>query len=230
MWPPCIGVIKEYQMLLKAILGAGLAMTLMSSAVHAQSSVTAWTDLNLRSGPGPQYSIIGVIPSNGEVVVEGCLEAASWCKVSHAGMEGWASGDYLTTMVNEAPVAIYANRASVPQKTVVYTDTSAESTAAGGATGAIAGAIVAGPAGAIVGAILGAGTGAAVDPGPTVTTYVRNNPREVIYVDGEVVVGAGLPESVTLAEIPDSTFSYAYINGVPVIVERKGRRIVQIIR
>lgn len=33
-----------------------------------------------------------------------------------------------------------------------------------------------------------------------------------------------------LTEIPDSTFSYAYINGVPVIVERQGRRIVQIIR
>lgn len=125
-----------------------------------------------------------MIPSNGEVNVEGCLEAASWCKVSHAGIEGWASCDYLTTMVNEAPVAIYPNRASVPQKTVVYTDTSAGSTAAGGATGAVAGTIIAGPAGAIVGAILGAGTGAAIDPGPTVTTYVRNNPRDVIYVDG----------------------------------------------
>lgn len=225
-----IGVIKEYEMFIKTILGAGLAITLLSSVADAQASVTAWTDLNLRSGPSPQHSIIGVIPSNDEVTVEGCLETASWCKVSHAGLEGWASGDYLTTMVNEAPVAIYANRASVPQKTILYTDTSAEATAAGGATGAIAGAMVAGPAGAIVGAILGAGTGAAIDPGPIVTTYVRNNPRDVIYVDGEVVVGAGLPESVILTEIPESTFSYAYINGVPVIVERKGRRIVQIIR
>ncbi len=230
MWPPRVGIIKEYQMFIKAILGAGLAMTLMSSVAQAQSSVTAWTDLNLRSGPGPHYAIIGVIPSNSEVMVEGCLEAASWCKVSHAGMQGWASGDYLTTVVNDAPVAIYANRVAVPLKTVIYTDTTAESTAAGGATGAIAGAIVAGPAGAIVGAILGAGTGAAIDPGPTVTTYVRNNPQDIIYMDGEVVVGAGLPETVTLTEIPDSTFSYAYINGVPVIVERQGRRIVQIIR
>lgn len=217
-------------MLIKSILGAALAATLLSSGAYAQTTVSAWTDLNLRSGPGPQYSIIGVIPSNGEVIVDGCLEAASWCKVSHAGVEGWASGDYLTTMVGEAPVAIYANRTAVPVKTVVYTDTSEGSTAAGGATGAIAGAMVAGPVGAIVGAIVGAGAGAAVDPGPTVTTYVRENPREVIYVDGEVVVGAGLPEVVTLSEIPDSEFSYAYINGVPVIVERKERRIVQIIR
>jgi len=217
-------------MLVKSILGAALAATLLSSGAYAQSTVVAWTDLNLRAGPGPQFPIISVIPANGEVMVDGCLETASWCKVTHAGMEGWASGDYLTTMVDAAPVAIYPNRTAVPVKTVVYSDTSAESTAAGGATGAIAGAMIAGPVGALVGAVIGAGTGAAVDPGPTVTTYVRDNPRDVIYVDGEVVVGAGLPEVVTLTEIPDSTYSYAYINGVPVIVEREGRRIVQIIR
>ena len=217
-------------MLIKSVLGAAVAATLLSSAAYAQTAVTAWTDLNLRSGPGPQYSIIGVIPTNGEVMVEGCLEAASWCKVTHADMTGWASGDYLTTMVGEAPVAIYANRTTVPVKTVVYTDTTDGSVAAGGATGAIAGAMVAGPIGAVIGAVIGAGAGGAVDPGPTVTTYVRENPRDVIYVDGEVVVGAGLPEAVILNEIPDSTYSYAYINGVPVIVERKERRIVQIVR
>lgn len=217
-------------MLIKSVLGAALAATLLSTAAYAQTSVTAWTDLNLRSGPGPQYSIIGVIPTNGEVMVEGCLETASWCKVNHAGMDGWASGDYLTTMVGEAPVAIYANRTTVPVKTVVYSDTSEGSAAAGGAAGAIAGAMVAGPVGAVIGAVIGAGAGGAADPGPTVTTYVRENPRDVIYVDGEVVVGAGLPETVILNEIPDSTYSYAYINGVPVIVERKERRIVQIVR
>jgi uncharacterized protein YraI len=217
-------------MFIKSVLGAAVAATLLSSAAMAQTTVVAWTDLNMRSGPGPQYEIIGVIPTNGEVMVEGCLDSASWCKVTHEGVVGWASGDYLTTMVDEAPVAIYANRDKMPVKTVVYSDTSAESTAAGGATGAIAGAMIAGPVGALVGAVVGAGAGAAVDPGPTVTTYVRENPQEVIYVDGEVVVGAGLPESVMLTEVPDSTFSYAYINGVPVVVEREGRRIVQIIR
>jgi len=41
-------------------------------------------------------------------------------------------------------------------------------------------------------------------------------------------LGAAL--TVTLSEVPDSTYSYAYINGVPVIVDREGRRIVRIIR
>lgn len=217
-------------MLIKSVLGAAFVATLLSSGAQAQTTVVAWTDLNLRSGPGPQYQIIGMIPTNGEVMVDGCLETASWCKVTHAGMVGWASGDYLTTTIDATPVAIYPNRDTVPVKTIVYSDTSAESTAAGGATGAVAGAIIAGPVGALVGAIVGASAGAAVDPGPTVTSYVRENPQDVIYVDGEVVVGAGLPETVTLTEVPDSTFSYAYINGVPVVVEREGRRIVQIIR
>ncbi len=217
-------------MFIKSILGAALAATLLSSGAYAQSTVVAATDLNLRAGPGPQFEILGVIPVDGEVMVEGCLEAASWCKVNHAGMDGWASGDYLTTLVDAAPVAIYPNRTTVPVKTVVYSDTSAGTTAAGGATGAIAGAIIAGPVGALVGAALGAGGGALADPGPTVTTYVQENPRDVIYLDGEVVVGSGIPVEVELTEVPDTTFSYAYINGVPVIVEREGRRIVQIIR
>lgn len=217
-------------MFIKSTMGAALAVTLMSSGAYAQSSVVAYTDLNLRSGPGPQFDIISVIPANGEVMVEGCLEAASWCKVIHDGINGWASGDYLTTMVDAAPVAIYPNREIVPVGTVVYTETDSGTTAAGGLTGVIAGAMIGGPIGAAVGGVVGLGAGAAVDPGPTVTTYVRENPLDVIYVDGEVVVGAGLPETVTLTEVPDSTFSYAYINGVPVVVEREGRRIIQIIR
>jgi len=217
-------------MFFKSTLGAALAVTLLSSGAYAQSTASAWTDLNLRAGPGPQFEIIGVIPANGEVAVEGCLEVASWCKVTHDGMDGWASGDYLTTMVAEAPVAIYPNREAVKVGTVVYEDTEAQSTAAGGAAGAIAGALIGGPVGAVVGGIIGVGAGAAADPGPTVTTYVQENPSDIIYLDGEVVIGAGVPETVTLTEVPDSTYSYAYINGVPVIVEREGRRIVRIVR
>ena len=59
--------------------------------------------------------------------------------------------------------------------------------------------------------------------------YSRN-PVEPIYLDGEVVVGAGIPESVTLSEVPDSEYYYAYINGVPVLVEREQRRVVHVVR
>ncbi len=113
---------------------------------------------------------------------------------------------------------------------MTYEDKNAEGAAVGGAAGAVAGAMVAGPVGALVGVILGGGLGAAAAPDEKVTTYVTGNPVEPIYLDGEVVVGAGIPETVTLSEVPDSEYSYAYINGLPVIVERKQRQIVYIVR
>ncbi|MFN4156216.1 MAG: DUF1236 domain-containing protein [Paracoccaceae bacterium] len=204
--------------------------TLLSTSAYAATEATAWTDLNMRAGPGPVYQIVGVIPTNGVVTVDGCLESANWCKVSFDGTEGWASGDYLTAMVDNTPVVVYTNRDKVAVGTVTYEDNSAQGAAVGGATGAIAGAMVAGPVGALVGVILGGGLGASAVPDTKVTTYVTGNPVEPIYLDGEVVVGAGIPETVTLVEVPDSEYSYAYVNGVPVIVERKQRQIVYIVR
>jgi hypothetical protein len=61
-------------------------------------------------------------------------------------------------------------------------------------------------------------------------THVRENPVEPIYLDGEVVVGAGLPDTVVLTPVPESEFTYAYVNQVPVIVEPGERRIVYITR
>ncbi|TGD42661.1 DUF1236 domain-containing protein [Pseudotabrizicola sediminis] len=206
------------------------AATLFSTSAYAATEATAWTDLNLRAGPGPVHQIIGVIPANGVVAVDGCLDSANWCKVSFEGTEGWASGDYLTAMVDNTPVVVYTNREQVAVGTVTYEDNSAEGAAVGGATGAIAGAMVAGPVGALVGVMLGGGLGAAAAPDTTVTTYVTGNPVEPIYLEGEVVVGAGIPETVTLVEVPDSEYSYAYVNGVPVIVEREKRQIVYIVR
>ena len=214
----------------KALLSAAVAGALLSTAANAATEASAWTDLNVRAGPGPTYEIIGVIPTNGMVSVEGCLDSANWCKVSFDGTEGWASGDYLTAMVDDAPAVIYTNRERIKVGSVTYEDNSGEGALAGGAAGAIAGAVVAGPPGALVGAILGGGLGAAAAPDEKVTTYVTGNPVEPVYLDGEVVVGAGIPDTVMLSDVPNSEFSYAYINGVPVIVERKQRQIVYIVR
>jgi uncharacterized protein YraI len=217
--------------MLKKTLMIATVGTLLSTAAYSATEATAWTDLNLRSGPGPVYQILGVIPANGLVTVDGCLETANWCKVSYDGTEGWASGDYLTAMVDNAPVVVYTNRERVAVGTVTYEDNTAEGAIAGGAAGAAAGAMIAGPVGALVGVMVGGGLGAAATaPNETVTTYVTANPVEPIYLEGEVVVGAGIPETVTLSEVPDSAYSYAYINGVPVIVERAQRQIVYIVR
>lgn len=80
-------------------LGTTLSAMLFATTTLGQTTATAFTDLNLRAGPAVSYEIIGVIPASQAVTVDGCLEAANWCRVSFGEMNGWASGDYLTAMV-----------------------------------------------------------------------------------------------------------------------------------
>ncbi len=209
-----------------------LTALLLAGAAQAQDrmAVTAWTDLNLRAGPGPMYPVVSVIPAQTEVAVGGCLAEQSWCQVTFGGQDGWASGDYLTVVENDAPVAIYPNRERLKVQTTTYEGDTAGNATAGGALGAVAGAMIAGPIGAAVGGALGAASGAATTPDTTVTTYVRENPVDPVYLEGEVVTGASLPETVTVQPVPETTYSYAYVNGVPVLVENGKRQIVYIVR
>jgi hypothetical protein len=79
-------------------------------------------------------------------------------------------------------------------------------------------------------AAVGGTAGAAAEPPAEVRTYVTSNKVDPIYLDGEVVVGAGLPETVELREIPDYEHRYVYLNGQPVLVEPGSRKIVYVIR
>lgn len=211
---------------MKLTLSTAIAGLILTSAAYGQTNATAWTELNLRAGPGATYEIIAVIPTSQSVTVDGCLDASNWCRVTYGEVNGWASGDYLTAMV-EAPV--YVNRERLAVETITY-EKSPDTAVGGAASGALAGAIVGGPVGALIGAAVGLSVGDAITPEERVTTYVRSNPVEPIYLDGEVVVGAGIPETVTLSEVPESEYYYAYINGVPVLVEREQRRVVYVVR
>lgn len=216
----------------KKVLSLSMVGLLLGTAAFAESQAAAWTDLNLRAGPGAIYKIRGVIPANGVVEVEGCLEGATWCKVVYEGTEGWAAGNYLTATVDNAPVALTVAGPKVVLNTVTYTADPEDAALASGATGAIAGALIAGPVGAVVGGAIGAtaGVAAVTDPDPKVVTYVQSNPVEPVYLDGEVVVGAGIPEPVVLYPVPDTSYSYIYVNGLPVLVETPTRQVVYIVR
>lgn len=206
--------------------GVTLFGVLLSSAVTAQTTASAYTDLNLRAGPGTEYEIVGVIPAANAVTVEGCLDASNWCRVAYGDVNGWASGDYLTAMV-ESP--IYANRERLAVGTITY-EKNPDATVGGGVAGAVAGGMLGGPVGAVIGAAVGMGLGTAAAPEERVTTYVVQNPVTPVYLDGEIVVGAGIPDTVTLTEVPDSEYYYGYINGTRVLVEREQRRVVYIVR
>ena len=216
-------------MFTKTLFSLSTAAIFLAGAASAQTEASAWTDLNIRSGPGPLYSVVGLIPAGDLVSVQGCLADATWCEVTYGDVAGWSAGNYLTATVDSAPVALSTLDKRVVIQTVTYNH-EAESTAGGLATGAIAGAMIAGPIGAVLGGIIGAATGSALTPDPTVISYVNANPLDVVYLDGEVVVGAGVPETVPLVQVPDSEYSYAYINGVRVLVKASDRSVVYITR
>ena len=218
----------------KLFATSALAAITLAGAASAQTAATAATDLNLRAEPQSTAEIVGVIASGDEVSVTGCIESANWCQVTYKDQNGWAYGDYLTTKVGEAVEPLYPNRQAVGVTVVeapaVTPARQAQDTAVGGATGAAVGAVIGGPVGALVGAAIG-GTAANVEPAPEIQTYITENPQEAVVLDGEVVVGAGIPESVTLYEIPDQPdYRYVVVNNQPVLVNPTDRRIVYIYR
>ena len=204
------------------LLAAAAVATALPTAAFAAMLATAVTDLNVRSGPGPEHPVIGFVQTREEVSIIGCIEGSRWCQITHKGKQGWAYSQYLTTQSAGSPVIISERRPDVAVPSVTYSNT----TGASIATGAVAGALVAGPVGAVVGGV----AGAVIDPPQQVRTYVTGNPIDPVYLDGEVVVGAGLPDTVQLRQVPDYNYRYVYVNRQPVLVDPASRRIVYVYR
>lgn len=76
----------------KGLTMSAAAMAL-STGLAAAAPAVAETDLNVRSGPGVGFDVIGVIPGGAVADVRGCR--GSWCRVNFDGMPGFASRDYL---------------------------------------------------------------------------------------------------------------------------------------
>jgi len=71
----------------RLMLGVGL-LALSAGAAAAVPAVVQ-TDLNMRSGPGPRYAIVGALPAGATVDVGGCT--GSWCQVAYGGEQGSAA-------------------------------------------------------------------------------------------------------------------------------------------
>ena len=217
----------------KLMFSTAAAVLFLSGAAFAQVSVTATTDLNVRAGPGPQHPVVGMLGAGQSATLDGCLQASKWCKVA----DGWVYSDYLTGDFGGTQVVVTERPAdSGIQIVEAPADTGGgdAGAVAGGVTGAVAGAIVGGPVGAVVGGaagvVAGGATGTVIDPPAEVRTYVTSNQVDPVYLEGEVVVGASLPETVQLREIPDYEYRYVYVNGQPVLVEPSSRQIVYVMR
>lgn len=215
----------------RMLIAATAATALIAGSASAATSAFATTDLNLRAGPGPQHEIIGVIDGNAEASVEGCLAESNWCQVSYNGQTGWAFGEYLAHSL-ETPVPVYSPESTVTVDTVTYESSESDAGATAGviAGGAAAAAAVGGPLAIVGGMMVGGLVGSAADVKETTVTYIRENPVDPIYAEGEVVVGAKLSDTSVIQTIPDSEYGYVLVNNTTAVVDPASGEIVYIVR
>jgi uncharacterized protein YraI len=202
---------------LAATLLAATSLTVLSLPASAAALATATTSLNIRTGPGPQFPVVGAIPQQGNATVTGCIQGSLWCQVTYNGKQGWAYSQYMMGNVGGQMVAVTQNR-DVP---VIVYDAPPATVGTAVAMPDINGEFIAPEPNA---------TPMQIAPPPTVQTYVVQHPVNPVYLNGEVVEGAGLPQDVVLTPVPDQEYSYAYVNGVPVLVEPTTRRVRYIYR
>jgi uncharacterized protein YraI len=204
----------------RILIAALMASAALSQPVLAQTTTTtttvstpamavAITPLNIRSGPGPEYPVTGAIPTNGQAAILGCIEGSLWCKISYNGLAGWAYSQYMTGAgIRTLPPVAYTAPPATTGTTIVRPTYSGDFIAPVASTPPLS----------------------IAPPTTTVQTYIVQNPRPQVYLNGEVVEGAGLPPDVALAPVPNSEYQYAYVNGVPVLVEPSSRRVRYIYR
>jgi len=131
--------------------------------------------------------------------------------------------------------ALLCGAAAFALSTMTINASAQNGAAAGATTGAVTGAVVGGPVGAAVGAGVGAiAGGIADDTRPRFRTYVEERHVPSYRFNGEVRVGADLPESgVTYYEVPReygvTKYRYTVVNDRTVLVEPGTHRIVQVI-
>jgi hypothetical protein len=115
----------------------------------------------------------------------------------------------------------------------------AQGTVRGAEEGAAVGGNTAGPLGAIVGGAVGAATGTVggilgVDDRPRFREYAVRERRPSYTYQGELRTGVVLPETgVEYYDVPaeyhaPSGYRYTMVNGHPVLIEARTRRIVEI--
>jgi uncharacterized protein YraI len=200
----------------------GLA-SLIGTALFASpaSAVTGYSPtghLNVRSGPGFQFQVVGQVQANVAAQITGCVSDFSWCAVAlPGGVTGWASAPYLVTKATTPPKNLKVAGAQLGIPVIVPKNTGAP-------------VVATPPVGAMVAVPQAVGIVQPIIPGPAAITYVRQQRVAPVIVNGEVMVGAVLPTGAPLYDVPTSRYDFAYINGQRVLVEPTRRRIIYVVR
>jgi uncharacterized protein YraI len=84
----------EITMVLRSLPGMGaLCGALVLSAAASAAPGVANCNVNMRTGPGTQHSVVVTIPAGTPVQV---FECYGWCKVGFAGTYGYVSAHYIS--------------------------------------------------------------------------------------------------------------------------------------
>jgi uncharacterized protein YraI len=196
----------------KSVWAAAIGAVLVAGPAFAINGYST-SHLNLRSGPGTQYPVIGVMETNVRSEITGCLADYSWCSVNVAGLSGWASAEYLVVDQGGAIMQVDVQGAATGIPVV-------EAAGVAEVVAPAAVGVVVGPNGGV----------AAIVPEPAVLEYIAATPVNPFAVQGEIVVGSVLPAAVQLYEVPNSAYAYTIVNGNRVLVDVTSRAVVYIAR
>jgi uncharacterized protein YraI len=189
---------------------------LIASPASALTAYSPTGHLNVRSGPGFQYSVVAQMAPNEPAAVTGCISNYTWCGVAIGGVTGWASAEYLVTDAGGKLTNLQVSGARLGIPIVVPEG-----------VGAV---VVTPPVGAMLAVPPTVGVVEPVIPAPEILSYVTQQVVEPVLVDGEVMVGATLPAAAPVYPIPQSPYVYSCVNGQRVLVEPTARRIVYVVR
>lgn len=201
------------------VLAAAAALSVCAAAPAAAATLAAATiPLNIRSGPGPQFPIIGAIPTRGQATILGCIQGSLWCEISYNGRQGWAYSQYMTAQLSGRSLVVAEHLNDIAPAATYREPVATVGTAV--------------PQPVITGTLVAPQPGEpmVITPPADVGSYVVSHPVSPVYLNGEVVEGVGLPEDVALAPVPGSDYDYAYVNNVPVLVEPQTRRVEYLYR
>ena len=82
---------KARQFLRALALAAAAVPAFAAMASASPATVTTW--LNVRTGPGTSYHVIGTLSPHTTVHVKHC--SYGWCKINYHGYTAWVSKRYL---------------------------------------------------------------------------------------------------------------------------------------
>ena len=214
----------------KTLLAATALVAFGATANAFETTTTG--EFTIYAGPMEEAPTLGIVPTDAQMTINGCLAKQDWCEVSYGELKGWAKTDVFKVMDNGQAVEISGIGPKVQTITYVEGDSQTQGAAAlsGVAAGAAAGATVGGPVGGLVGALIGGvALGEATRPNVETITYVTENPVTPVMIEGELVAGAVLPEAAPIVLVPGTEYGYLYIDKTPVIVSPTTRQILYVV-